>query len=139
MPGVDFNAVRSPVPMRTVLVLAGFAPRGASGDQLHGPCPVHGSKSARSRTFSVNLAEGLCKCHKCGFAGNQFQLWGKLTGLTNYAAAIDLCGKAGVVRTVDRTMVRTPGFAGKEQKRRGTILGLSGCSRLVRSNYAAFA
>ena len=55
MPGVDFNAVQSLVPM----------------------------------------AKGLCKCHKCGFAGNQIQLWAKVTGRTTYEAAVDLCRQAG--------------------------------------------
>lgn len=103
VPGVDFNIVLSLVPMAKVLELAGFAARGASADQLHGPCPVHPSKSARSRSFSVNLAKGVCKCHKCGFCGNQIQLWARLNDTTVYQAAIDLCRHAGVqVPWIDR-------------------------------------
>lgn len=96
MPGVDFNMVQSLVPMAKVLELLGFAAHGVSGDQLHGPCPVHESKSRGSRSFSVNLAKGVCKCHKCGFFGNQIQLWAKLHGQTVYEAAVDLCRCAGV-------------------------------------------
>ena len=91
MPGVDFTAVQARVPMSKVLELVGFAARGIRGDQLHGPCPVHGSTSPRSRSFSVNLGKDLCYCHKCAFGGNQIHLWAKLKGMWPYEAAIDLC------------------------------------------------
>ena len=80
MPGVNFSAVQSLVPMGKVLELLGLVAGGAWRGQVHGPCPVHKSRSPRSRSFSVNLAQGVCKCHKCGFAGNQIQLWAKLKG-----------------------------------------------------------
>jgi DNA primase len=96
MPGVDFNAVQLLMPMATVLELAGIATQSASGEQVHGPCPVHKSRSRRSRSFSANLAKGVCKCHKCGFAGNQIQLWAKIKELSAYEAALDLCRLAGV-------------------------------------------
>jgi len=96
VPGVDFNAVQDLVPIAKVLELAGFVARGGSGGQLHGPCPVHKSQSRRSRCLSADLAKGVCKCHKCGFSGNQIQLWAKLKGMTVYQAAIDLCQRAGV-------------------------------------------
>lgn len=96
MPGVNFAAVQAQVPMAQVLRLVGFVPRAIAGDQLHGPCPVHGSKSPRARCFSVHLGKGVCYCHKCGFAGNQIQLWAKLTAVGVYQAAIDLCRQAGM-------------------------------------------
>ena len=96
MPGVDFRAVQSLVPMAKVLELVGFVASSASDDQLHGPCPVDQSQWRRSRSFSVNVGKGVCKCHKCGFAGNQLQLWAKLKGLSVYEAAVDLCQRSGV-------------------------------------------
>jgi len=96
MPGVDFNVVQSLVPMAKVLELIGFVALTTAGDQLHGPCPIHKSKSRRSRTFSVNLGKGVCMCHKCGFSGNQIHLWAKYSGKTTYQAAVDLCRQAGV-------------------------------------------
>lgn len=96
MPGIDFQAVQAGVPMATVLRMLRFVPRGVRGDQLRGPCPVHGSKSPRSRCFSVDLGQGVCYCHTCGFAGNQIQLWAKVQDMGVYAAAIDLCGRAGL-------------------------------------------
>jgi DNA primase len=96
MPGVHYSEVQSRVPMAKVLEWLGFVAHGVTGDQLRGPCPVHRSQSARSRSFSVHLARGVCCCFKCGFVGNQIQLWAALKGMTVYAAAVDLCQQAGV-------------------------------------------
>ena len=96
MPGVDYSAVEALVPMARVLELVGFTGQGATGDQCRGPCPVHGSRSPHSRSFSVNVVRGVCQCFKCGFAGNQIQLWAAVKKMTVYEAAIDLCRQAGV-------------------------------------------
>lgn len=56
MPGVDFNRLRSEITMSEVLDQLGFQATSRTGNQLKGPCPVHGSSSKGSRTFSVNLA-----------------------------------------------------------------------------------
>ncbi len=58
MPSVDFNVVRNEITMEQVLNQFGFQPTNRSANQLHGPGPVHGSTSKRSRTFSVNLDTG---------------------------------------------------------------------------------
>ena len=58
MPGVDFNVLRNEITMEDVLNQLRFQPASRSGNQLHGPCPVHGSTSPGSRTLSVNLANG---------------------------------------------------------------------------------
>jgi len=91
MPGVDFNALRNEISMEDVLQQLRFQPTGRSGDQLHGPCPVHGSTSPGSRTFSVNLAKGRYYCHKCHSRGNQLELWAAVHKLSLYDAAVDLC------------------------------------------------
>ena len=96
MPGVDYRAVQSRVPMARVLEWLALAGHAAGGEQLRGPCPVHRSQSPRSRSFSVDLARGVCHCFQCGFAGNQIQLWAVLKGMTVYEAAVDLCRQAGV-------------------------------------------
>ena len=75
MPGIDFHAVRSMISMAQVLELIRFVAHECSGDQLRGPCPVHGSKSQKSRSFSVNLARSAYQCFKCGSWGNQLDLW----------------------------------------------------------------
>lgn len=43
MPGVDFDVLGAEIPIDQVLDLLGFEPSRVSGDQLRGPCPVHGS------------------------------------------------------------------------------------------------
>lgn len=96
MPGVDYSEVQSRVPIASVLELAGFVGRSVPGDQVRGPCPVHCSRSPRSRSFSVHLGRDVCQCFQCGFAGNQIQLWAAVQGITVYEAAIDLCRQAGV-------------------------------------------
>jgi len=38
--------------------------------QQRGPCPLHGSSTGTSRVFSVNLADQIFHCFKCGRSGN---------------------------------------------------------------------
>ena len=75
MPGVDYQALRTTISMEDVLNQLGFVPVSQTGDQLHGPCLVHGSTSAGSRSLSVNLQTGRYYCHKCQSHGNQLELW----------------------------------------------------------------
>jgi transposase InsO family protein len=95
MPGVDFQALRSEIPMSQVLEQLGFEPTSRCGDQQHGPCPVHGSTSNRSRPFSVNVRTGRYYCHKCQSHGNQLELWAAVHKLPLYKAALDLCRALG--------------------------------------------
>ena len=95
MPGVDFNVLRAEISMEDVLKQLGFEPTSRSGSQLHGPCPVHGSTSNKSRSFSVNLEKGRYYCHKCESQGNQLELWAAVHKLAFYDAAVDLCRALG--------------------------------------------
>lgn len=95
MPGVDFNVLRAEITMEQVLNQLHFEPISRSGNQWHGPCPVHGSTSPRSRTFSVNVATGRYCCHKCNSRGNQLELWAAVNKLALYEAAVDLCQTLG--------------------------------------------
>ena len=91
MPGVDFNRLRSEITMSEVLDQLGFQATSRTGNQLKGPCPVHGSSSEGSRTFSVNLETGRYYCHKCKSHGNQLELWAAVNKQTIYEASVDLC------------------------------------------------
>ncbi len=95
MPGVDFDVLRTEIAMKQVLNQLGFKPTSQSGNQLHGPCPVHGSTSSTSRTFSVNVETGRYYCHKCQSKGNQLELWAAVHKFSIYDAAIDLCRVLG--------------------------------------------
>lgn len=95
MPGVDFNVLRTEITMEQVLDQLGFQPTARSGRQLHGPCPMHGSTSPSSGSFSVNLSAARYYCHKCHSHGNVLELWAAVHRLTIHQAAIDLCRALG--------------------------------------------
>ena len=96
MPSVDFESVRSRISMAQVLELVGFQAVARSGDQLRGPCPIHGSSSSQSRSFSVNVATHRYQCFKCGSKGGQLELWAKVRGVSVYQAALELCDRMGI-------------------------------------------
>jgi DNA primase len=95
MPGIDFAKLRAEIRMDDVLRQLGFQPVGRRGDQWHGPCPVHGSTSPRSRIFSVNVRTGRYYCHKCHSHGNPLELWAAVHQLPLYEAVLDLCRTLG--------------------------------------------
>ena len=95
MAGVDFNVLRNEIKMVQVLEQLHFEKVSQSGDQLRGPCPIHGSSNPSSRTFSVNVSTGRYYCHKCQSKGNQLELWAAVHKLSIYEAAIDLCRALG--------------------------------------------
>ena len=95
MPGVDFDAVRRAITMQQVLDAIGFQATHRVGDQLRGPCPVHGSTSKTSRVFSVNLGNQRYYCHKCKSHGNQLELYAAVQQTTLYQAAVELCRTLG--------------------------------------------
>lgn len=93
MPSVDFQALRSQVSIGQVLDLLGFVAVEVSGDQVRGGCPIHGSSSPESRSFSAHLKANTYRCFKCGSQGNQLDLWVAATKQPLYEAAIDLCNE----------------------------------------------
>ena len=62
MPGIDYAEPRLRVSVADVLPLCGFQATGTSGDQIRGPCPIHGSTSPVSRSFSANLRKKTFRC-----------------------------------------------------------------------------
>jgi DNA primase len=96
VPGIDYAELRAVVTIAQVLELAGFVASEAAGDQVRGPCRVHGSSSAGSRSFSANLSKNTFRCFKCGTAGNHLDLWMAVTKVPLHEAARDLCARLGV-------------------------------------------
>jgi DNA primase len=94
--GIDFHRLRVEITMERVLNLLCFQSVTRSGDQLHGPCPVHRSTSPHARTFSVNLRSQRYYCHKCRSHGNQLELWAAVQQQPFYHAMIDLCHTLGL-------------------------------------------
>jgi transposase InsO family protein len=91
-PAIDFAAVKSLLTIAAVLQLLGCELH-AKGPQHRGPCPLHGSTSGTSRSFSANLQQNIFHCFKCGQSGNALDLWAKAMRQTPYDAAIDLCAR----------------------------------------------
>jgi DNA primase len=91
MPAIDFAKVRSLVSLAQVLDLLGLTDLDGTADQVRGPCPIHGSQTGKSRSFSAHLAKNMFQCFKCGAAGNQLDLWAAATKQDIFHAAQDLC------------------------------------------------
>ena len=90
-PAIDFAAVHAAITMAAVLALLGLRINANHAAQHRGPCPLHGSSSGTSRSFSANLDKHIFHCFKCGRSGNALELWAHANQQTIYDAAIDLC------------------------------------------------
>jgi DNA primase len=95
MPGIDYRAARAQLRLAEVLALLDLVPRGGFGQQLRGPCPVHRSRTPRSRSFSAHLGKNLWHCFRCGAGGNALDLWAAVTRQPLHAAVLDLCQRLG--------------------------------------------
>jgi DNA primase len=95
MPGVDFREARARLRLAEALELLAFKARSRVGEQVRGPCPVHRSRSPRSRSFAAHLDKGLWHCFGCGAGGNVLDLWAQVTRQNVYEATIDLCQRLG--------------------------------------------
>ena len=70
MPGIDYARLREEIRIEQVVELLGFVAIEVAGDERRGPCPIHGSGSPTSRSFSANVRKQTFVCFKCGAAGN---------------------------------------------------------------------
>jgi len=95
MPGIDYREARARLRLAEVLELLGFEPRSRWGDQLRGPCPVHGSRTPTSRSFAAHLGKGVWHCFACAAGGNALDLWVAVTRQDLHTAVIDLCNRLG--------------------------------------------
>ena len=95
MPLVDLRQARREIRLDWVLGLLGWQPRERRGEQVRGACPLHGSTSPRSRSFSVHLGRGVWQCFRCGASGNALDLWARATGQGLYQAVVDLYDRLG--------------------------------------------
>ncbi len=97
--GIDFATLRRQVTMEQVLRHLGHLDclRGP-GAQRRGPCPVHGSSHAGSRSFSVHLEKNVFRCFSadCGVKGNVLDLWASVHGLPLAEAAKHLAQTFGL-------------------------------------------
>ena len=91
MPGIDYRAARALLRLADVLELIGYRPAAQLGQQLRGPCPLHGSRSPTSRVFAAHLGKNVYHCFRCAAGGNALDLWAALQRLPLHAAVLDLC------------------------------------------------
>jgi len=87
---VDFAYVRSQITLERVLRHLDYFDRlRGNALQRRGSCPIHGTKRARGRSFSVHLGKGVFQCFHppCGAAGNVLDLWCAVHSLTPYEGA----------------------------------------------------
>jgi DNA primase len=93
MPGIDYPRLRRQLSLAQVLDLVGFAATVRRGPQLRGPCPVHGSKTPKSRSFAAHLEKNCWHCFGCGAGGNALDLYLAVTRLPVHEGALELCGR----------------------------------------------
>jgi len=90
MPLLDLRQARADLGLAEVLELLGWTARARVGVQVRGPCPVHGSRSPTSRSFSAQLDKNMWQCFRCGASGNALDLWAQATRQELYPAVLDL-------------------------------------------------
>jgi DNA primase len=95
MPWLDLRQAWAELRLAEVLELLGWAARLRRGVQVRGPCPVHGSRSPTSRSFSAHLGKNVWQCFRCGASGNALDLWAQATGHELYPAVLELYHRLG--------------------------------------------
>jgi DNA primase len=94
MPFIEYSTLKSLISVPRALGLLGWRASEVTGNRYRGPCPIHGSTSPASRSFSVTTTEWYC--HKCKKGGDVILLWQWVHRLEVYPAALHLCHAAGV-------------------------------------------
>jgi len=107
---IDYRELRHVIGMADVLALLGWEAATSNGPQRRGPCPIHRSKSAASRSLSVHVEKHVFRCFGCGKKGNQLDLFAQAIGLPVYLAAEELCRRMGVAppRLITTVQERLP-------------------------------
>jgi DNA primase len=95
MPGIDFRQARQQIRLSEVLELLDYQPQRQTGEQLRGPCPLHGSRAPTSRCFAAHLGKDVWHCFRCGASGNALELGAVLTHQGIYEAVLELYRRLG--------------------------------------------
>ena len=74
MRGINFRMLKSEIGMTQVLELPDYIPARQIGDQLCGPCPIHGTSFPQGQVFSINFRRNVFRCFKYGACGSQLDL-----------------------------------------------------------------
>ncbi len=97
---IDFRQLKELVSVLDVLELYRWNPNRVyhGGTEFRGPCPIHGSTSAKSLIFTVNPERNAFKCFKRGAEGNQLDLAAHYFSLPKdhiVKIAVQLCRELG--------------------------------------------
>ena len=95
MPLIDLRQARAEIRLSVVLQLLGWQASQRQGEQVRGTCPVHGSTSGRSRSFSAHLGRNAWQCFRGGARGNALDLWRRVRGQELYPAVLELYRQLG--------------------------------------------
>ena len=98
---IDFAELKATVPITALLELMHWEPARTQqgGSELRGPCPVHGSTSETSTTFSVNTEKNNWHCFKCDEGGNTLDLAAHHFNIPreqSVRVAVELCKELGI-------------------------------------------
>lgn len=96
---IDFQALKTQISILDVLDLFKWQAIKERGDELRGPCPVHGSNSPTSTILAVSTSKNAWKCHKCEAGGNQLDLAAQYFDIPHdqtIRVAVTLCRKLGL-------------------------------------------
>ena len=98
---IDFVRLKETVSIEQVLEIVTWKPvaRLQGGTELRGPCPVHGSTSPKSRSFSVSTTKNAWRCFKCGAGGNALDLAAEFFSMPreeSVKVAVELCKRLGL-------------------------------------------
>lgn len=96
---IDFKALKAQVSLLDVLRLLKWEQVKERGDELRGPCPVHGSSTPQSTIFAVAPQKNAWQCFKCGASGNQLDLASHYFGIPrdeSLRTAVRLCRELGL-------------------------------------------
>jgi hypothetical protein len=98
---VDFNALKRAVSIVQLLESIDWRATRIrrDGNELRGPCPIHGSASKTSLIFSVTPSRNIFKCFKCDAGGDTIALAAYLFGIARdqrVKAAVALCRQLGI-------------------------------------------
>ncbi|MCI0465149.1 MAG: CHC2 zinc finger domain-containing protein [Gemmataceae bacterium] len=95
MPLLDLRQARFEIRLVEVLELLGWRARERRGAQMHDCCPVQGSRSGRSRSFSAHLDRNVWHGFGCGASGNALDLGARAPRQELYAAVLELYRRLG--------------------------------------------
>lgn len=96
---VDFEGLKASVSIVELLTSIGWKATRTrrGGNELRGPCPIHGSTS--DFIFSVTPSRNIFKCFKCDAGGDIIALAAYLFGIARdqrVKAAVELCKQLGI-------------------------------------------